>query len=75
MKEMLILFTKNDRFIFNEDAYKQTDDVAMEFLLGSVLADIFMDELENNIVPVSRERKYGDCSVFEKGMLMIPHVS
>ena len=57
MKEMLILFTKNDRFIFNEDAYKQTDDVAMGFLLGSVLADIFMDELENNIVPVSRERK------------------
>ena len=62
MKEMLMLFTKNDRFIFNENAYKQTDDVAMGFLLGSVLADIFMDELENNIVPVSRERKYGDCS-------------
>ena len=75
MKEMLILFTKNDRFIFNEDAYKQTDEVAMGFLLGSVLADIFMDELENNIVPVSRERKYGDCSVFENGMLMIPYVS
>ena len=75
MKEMLIRFTKKDHFTFNEDVYKQTDDVAMGFPLGPVLANIFMDELENNIAPVSREHKYGDCSVFENGMLMIPYVS
>ena len=61
---MLILFTKNDRFTFNEDAYKQTNNVVMGFLLGPVLADIFMDELENNIVPVSGERIYGDYCIF-----------
>ena len=63
---MLIRFTKKDHFTFNEDVYKQTDDVAMGFPLGPVLA---------NIAPVSREHKYGDCSVFENGMLMIPYVS
>ena len=55
MKEMLILCTKNVQFTFNEEVYKETDGVAMGLALGPVLADIFMAELENNIVPVLQE--------------------
>ena len=49
---MLILCTKNFRFTFNEEVYRQKDGVAMELPLGPVLAEIFMAELENNIVSV-----------------------
>ena len=38
-----------------KEVYKQTDSVAMRSPLGPVLADIFMVELENNIVPVLQE--------------------
>ena len=55
MKEMLIICTKNVDFTFNEEVYKQTDGVVMGSPLGPVLADIFMVELENNIVPVLQE--------------------
>ena len=50
---MLILCTKNVHFTFNEEVYKQMDGVTMGSPLSPVLADIFMVELENNIVPVS----------------------
>ena len=50
---MLILCTKNVHFTFNEEIYKQMDSVTMGSPLSPVLADIFMVELENNIVPVS----------------------
>ena len=52
---MLILCTKNVRFTFKEEVYRQKDGVAMELPLGPVLAEIFMAELENNIVPVLQE--------------------
>ena len=52
MKEMPIPCTKNAHFTFNEEVYKQTDGVEMRSPIGPVLADIFMVELENNIVPV-----------------------
>ena len=34
MKEMLIICTKNVHFIFNEEVYKQTDDIVMASPLG-----------------------------------------
>ena len=49
---MLILCTKNVHFTFNEEVYKQADGVAMGLPLGPVVSNIFMAELENNIVPV-----------------------
>ena len=49
MTEMLILCTKNVYFTFNEGFYKQTNSVAMGWLLGPVLADIFIVELEFRI--------------------------
>ena len=55
MKEILMLCTKNVHFTFNEEVYKQVDGIAMESPLAPVLADIFMDEFENNIAPVLRE--------------------
>ena len=49
---MLILCTKNVHFTFNEQVYKQTDDVAMGSPLGPAIAVIFIGELKNNIAPV-----------------------
>ena len=46
---------KNVYFTFNEEVYKQTDGVALELLISPVLADIFMGELKNDIVPVLQE--------------------
>ena len=46
---------KNFYFTFNDEVYKQTDDVALGSLISPVLADIFMGELKNKIVPVLQE--------------------
>ena len=56
MKEILVLCIKDVHFTFNEEVYKQTDAVAMRWPLGPVLADIFIIELENNIVPVLQKK-------------------
>ena len=55
MNEMLILCTENVRFTFNEEVYNQTHGVAMGSPLGPIVDDMFMVELENNIVPVLQE--------------------
>ena len=55
MKEMLIFCTRNVHFTFNEEVYQQTDGVAMRSPLAPVLEDIFMVELENNIIPGLQE--------------------
>ena len=51
MKELLILFTKNVHFTFNNETYIQVDGVAMDLPLGPVLANIFMVELETSVIP------------------------
>ena len=51
IKEMLILCTENVYFTFECRTYVQTDGVAMGSPLGPVLADIFMIELENWLLP------------------------
>ena len=43
---MFTLCTKNVHFTYNRKIFVQTDGVAMASLLGPVLADIFMTELE-----------------------------
>ena len=51
MKELLFLCTKNVHFTFNNQIYIQLDRVAMGSLLGPVLANIFMVELETSLIP------------------------
>ena len=51
MKELLILCTKNIYFTFNNETYIQVDGVAMGSMLGPVLANIFMVELETSVIP------------------------
>ena len=73
MKEMFILWKMKCSYVhftFNEEVYKQTDGVTMGSPLGPVFADIFMVELENNIVPVLWE-----IWVYGNDMLMILYVS
>ena len=51
MKEMLTLCTKNVYFTYNRKIFVQTNDVAMGLALRPVLADIFMIELEETLLP------------------------
>ena len=51
LKSLLELCTKRMHFSFNNDIYKQTNGVAMGSPLGPVLANIFMVELEDSLVP------------------------
>lgn len=56
MKELFYLCTKNVRF-FNDEINIQNDGAAMGLLLGPVLADIFMAELEKNIILSLSDKK------------------
>ena len=65
IKELLYLFPKNPPFTLNSKTYVQIDGVAMGFPLGPVLANIFMVELEQNIIPalaknISLWKRYAD---------------
>ena len=51
LKNLLYLCTKEGHFTFNGETYIQTDGVMMGSPLGSLIANIFMCELENNLVP------------------------
>ena len=51
MKKLLTLCTKNVHFTLNNEIYIQNDGVAMEFPLGPILANVFIVELENTLVP------------------------
>ena len=52
-KELLYLCTKNVLFSFDKqnDMYKLNDGIAMGSLLGPVLVNMFMVELERAIIP------------------------
>ena len=51
MKEWLYLCTKNANFTLNSKTYVQVHGVALGSSLGPVLANIFMVELEQSIIP------------------------
>ena len=59
MRKLLLLCTREVHFTFNGALYKQTGGVAMGSPLGPVLANIFMCELENNLVPKLNKELYG----------------
>ena len=51
MKELLLLCTNNVHFTFNNDIYRQCDGFRMGSPLASVIAGIFMVELERILLP------------------------
>ena len=65
MKKLLLICTKEVHFLFNGQTYQQIDGVAMGSPLGPVIANIFMSELEQAVIPtlaedVSLWRRYVD---------------
>ena len=65
MKKLLTLCTKNINLTLNNEIYVQNDRVAMGSPLGRILANVFMMELENTLVPrlhqhVKKWRRYVD---------------
>ena len=51
MKKLLLICTKEMHFSFNGKMYQQIDGVAMGSPLGPIIANIFMSELEQTLVP------------------------
>ena len=79
MKELLYLCTKNAHFTLNSKTYVQVDGVAMGSPLGLVLANIFMVELEQNIIPtlskdISLWKRYIDDTICFVNSNRISHV-
>ena len=80
MKEMLTLCTKNVHFTYNRKIFVQTDGVAIGSLLGPVLADIFMTELEKTLLPdiyihyIKFWRRYVDDTISYVKIGSIKHV-
>ena len=56
LKTLLELCTKGMHFSFNNNIYKQINGVAMGSPLGPVLANIFMVNLEETLVPTLAEK-------------------
>ena len=54
--ELLYLRPKNVHFIFSNKIYIQNDGVAMGLPIGPVLANIFMVELETELIPNLRSK-------------------
>ena len=52
MREILLLCTENVHFTFRDAVYLQTDGVTMDSPLGTVLAGIFMVDLERSSLPL-----------------------
>ena len=52
MKKLLTWCTKNVYFTFDNEIYIEIDRAAMGSPLGSVIANIFMVDLEINLVPM-----------------------
>ena len=72
MKKILLICTKEMHFSLNNRIYKQIDGVAMGSPLGPVLANVFMVELEKQVLPLlagkvsSWERYVDDTFTFVK---------
>ena len=55
MRELILLCTKNVHFMFNGETFTQVDGVAMGSPLAPILANIFIVELERNLIPILKD--------------------
>lgn len=55
IKNLWLLSTKNVNFIFGSNIFLQKDDVAMEYSVCTVLAEIFMVHLKKILTSETRE--------------------
>ena len=79
MKELLYLCTKNAHFTLNSKTYVQIDGIAMGSPLVPALANIFMVEFEQNIIPTLSEdislwKRYVDDTICFVNSSRISHV-
>ena len=79
MKELLLLCTKNIHFTFNNDIYQQCHGVAVGSPMGTVIAGIFMVELERTLLPRLTEymtpwKRYVDDTIATGKLTSIDHV-
>ena len=58
MKKLLKDAYSKTAFTFNDKIYKQTDGVSMGSRLGSLLANVFMTELEKDIIQKLIDKKF-----------------
>ena len=68
MKDLLLLYTKNVHFSYDNKLYSQNDRVAMGSPLGPVIAGIFMVDLEPNMIPklsthITKWKRYVDDTI------------
>ena len=68
MRELILLCTKNVHFTFNDETFTQVDSMAMGSPLAPILANIFMAELERNLIPILKDhlscwRRYVDDTI------------
>ena len=68
MTELILLYTKNVHFTFNCETFTQVDGAAVGSPLASILARIFMVELERNLLPILKDHlscwgRYVDDSI------------
>ena len=71
MRELILICTKNVHFTFNGETFTQVDSVAMGSPLVPILANIFMVELERNLIPVLKYhlscwKRYVDDKLFHQ---------
>ena len=52
MKFLLEISTKDANFIFNNKIFSQVDGIAMGSPVGPVFADIFVNHLEEKLMPI-----------------------
>ena len=55
MRELILICTKNVHFTFNGETFTQVDGATMGSPLAPILADIFMVELDRNLIPVLKD--------------------
>ena len=68
MRELILLCTKNVYFTFNSETFIKVDGVAIGSPLAPILANIFMAELQRNLIPILKDhlscwRRYVDDTI------------